>query len=74
MTERNRHPGGRPIHRPERKMLGFTRRPFDEPLTPGLRRHAPASAIGFTHDIVSVTIDPEDVSKLGRRPKREHEE
>jgi hypothetical protein len=30
-------------------MLGFTRRPFDEPLTPGLRRpQTNTSAIGFT--------------------------
>lgn len=50
---RREHPSGRPVRRRDVKMLGFTRRPQDEPLTPGLRKQPPANAIGFHTDIVS---------------------
>ena len=40
----------RPIRSRIVKQLGFTRRPYDEPLTLGLRRQSNAAAIGFTHD------------------------
>lgn len=54
MSERRPgHPSGRPIRKDGRRALGFTRRPFDEPLTPGLRKSAPANAIGFRAEIVS---------------------
>lgn len=33
-------------------MLGFARRPFDEPLTPGLRKQTELTyAVGFTADL-----------------------
>ncbi len=49
-------PNDRPMNRPIRfqqiTRLGFTRRPPDEPLTPGLRRQTNStSAIGFTADL-----------------------
>lgn len=51
---RRPHPSGRPIRRIDKRMLGFTRRPFDEPLSPGLRKvHQTANAIGFTAELFS---------------------
>lgn len=47
------HPSGRPIHRRQVKAVGFTRRPPDEPLTPGLQRGRQTYAIGFTSRLVS---------------------
>lgn len=49
MDRKIRHPSERPIRKDDReRRLGFTRRPFDEPLTPGLRRDVMTNAIGFT--------------------------
>jgi hypothetical protein len=48
-----RDPQGRPIRRDSIRKLGFDRRPYDEPLSPGLRRKENANPIGFTAQIVS---------------------
>lgn len=53
MTDRKPHPSGRPIRKQDKRMLGFNRRPYDEPLTPGLRKQEPANAIGFTAKITA---------------------
>lgn len=48
MIRKERHPSERPIHKNERKMLGFPRRAYDEPLSPGLRyERNRIEAIGF---------------------------
>jgi len=47
MDPKPRHPSERPIRRNVEKGMGYTRAPHDQPLTPGLRREAPVSAIGF---------------------------
>ncbi len=57
MSDRPEHPSGRPIHRRGETRLGFTRRPPDEPLVPGLRRGERANAIGFTARLVSEEDD-----------------
>lgn len=44
----NKHPSGKPINRQTKKLLGFIRIPYSEPLTPGLRKSQPTNAIGFT--------------------------
>jgi hypothetical protein len=49
--QRPRHPSGRPFRDRRIKELGFTRRPFDEPLTPGLQRRRQTFAVGFTADL-----------------------
>lgn len=33
---------------------GFTRVPYSEPLTPGLRKTQPTNAIGFTAELLSL--------------------
>jgi hypothetical protein len=53
MDRKLRHPSDKPIRRDRETRLGFTRRPHDEPLTPGLRRREGASAIGFLADIAN---------------------
>lgn len=55
--ERKPHPSGRPIRKQNIRALGFNRRPYDEPLTPGLRREEKTNAIGFTARIVSEDDD-----------------
>jgi hypothetical protein len=40
----------KPIQRPRYGIVSRTNVPFDEPLTPGLRKTAAATAIGFLHD------------------------
>jgi hypothetical protein len=57
VTDRKPHPSGKPIRRPGIKMLGFARRPHDEPLTPGLRRQEGANAIGFMPQLSSDGVD-----------------
>jgi hypothetical protein len=57
---RPQHPSGRPIREPIVKRLGFTRRPFDEPLSPGLQRHRNISAIGFTANLTEERDDWRD--------------
>lgn len=48
------HPSGRPIRKPGLRLLGFTRRPPDEPLTPGLRKAGgQTNAIGFRANITA---------------------
>lgn len=54
---RRGHPSGRPINRDRVKMLGFFRRPLDEPATPGLRKTPVANAIGFTARICAEDDD-----------------
>lgn len=54
---RRGHPSGRPINRDRVKMLGFFRRPQEEPLVPGLRRGASTNAIGFTARICAEDDD-----------------
>jgi hypothetical protein len=54
---RHQHPSGRPIREQIIKRLSFTRTPFDEPLTPGLRKPPIANAIGFTARLAG---DPDD--------------
>lgn len=41
----------KPIRQQRETKLGFTRRPYDEPLTPGLRRREATNAIGFLANI-----------------------
>lgn len=44
----------KPIHRHEIKRAGYTRIPYYEPLTPGLRKkEISTSAVGFTVDLLS---------------------
>jgi hypothetical protein len=52
--KRPQHPSGRPVRKTDVRQLGFTRRPSEEPLTPGLRLQANSTnAIGFTADLVN---------------------
>jgi hypothetical protein len=45
--DRRKHPSGKPI-RPDRETrIPVLRCPYDEPLTPGLRRKTGTPAIGF---------------------------
>jgi len=55
--QRPGHPSGRPIDRRRVKQLGFTRRPNDEPLTPGLRKGVQTYAVGFR---ASIAADDDD--------------
>jgi hypothetical protein len=47
MERKERHPSERPVRRDDVRRLGFTRRPHEEPLSPGLRRQSSTQAIGF---------------------------
>jgi hypothetical protein len=60
---RPQHPSGRPIRHRSVKSLGFIRRPYDEPLTPGMQRRQAASAIGFTARLT----DDEERPRGGRK-------
>lgn len=58
MAERRpSHPSGRPIRRNDVKTLGFTRRPFDGPLPPGLQKDRQTYAVGFTARIAMTDDD-----------------
>lgn len=57
MPERPQHPSGRPIRRNQVKGLGFTRRPFDGPLSPGLQKERQTYAVGFTARIAAEDDD-----------------
>lgn len=48
---RDRPAKPKPVRQQRETKLGFTRRPYDEPLSPGLRRRDTANAIGFLADI-----------------------
>jgi len=52
MTERPKHPSGRPIRDRYIKASPYRSAP-ESPLTPGLRRQERAQAIGFTVDLLS---------------------
>jgi hypothetical protein len=52
MVERAKHPSGRPIRERYIKASPYRSAPA-EPLTPGLRGHKIAEAIGFTVDLLS---------------------
>lgn len=55
---RPQHPSGRPLRETRIKMLGYTRRPHDEPLSPGLRKQQQTTnAIGFT---AQLSVDEQD--------------
>jgi len=47
MERKARHPSEKPIRRDVETRLSIPREPYDQPLTPGLRRRSGASAIGF---------------------------
>ncbi len=49
----HRQPIPRPIRQNRIVRAGFVRTPYDEPLTPGLRRKDNANPIGFTARIIS---------------------
>lgn len=58
MDRRVRHPSERPIRRDAVvKRGGFTRVPYDQPLTPGLRRSSSTQAIGFLARLSEETED-----------------
>jgi hypothetical protein len=57
MERKVRHPSERPIRRESERKLGYTRRPFDEPLTPGLRRESNTNAIGFLANLSTEETD-----------------
>jgi hypothetical protein len=44
-------PKPRPIRRTAFGITSRTNVPYDQPLTPGLRKQTPANAIGFTADL-----------------------
>lgn len=47
----------KPVHRPRYGIISQPNVPYAEPLTPGLRRHPPANAIGFT---AKLAYEPDD--------------
>ena len=58
MIERkSKHSSERPIRRQDIRRLGFTRMPYSEPLTPGLRKAELKEAIGFTHSLYKEDSD-----------------
>lgn len=57
MSDKRRHPSGRPIRRDYEKKLSIPRPVFREPLTLGLRREENTRAIGFLHDFASDESD-----------------
>jgi len=62
LSDHRNHPSGRPIERRVVRSGTYTRPVRDEPLTPGLRRPTPVSAIGFRGDVVySQRADREEV-------------
>lgn len=50
-------PKPKPIRRSALGITSRTNVPYDEPLTPGLRRPPPVNAIGFTTDTISLCIE-----------------
>ena len=63
MIDRKPHPSGRPIRKEFVKRLSFSRVPYNEPLTPGLRKPQPTNAIGFTAELFSSDSKPIDGKK-----------
>ena len=61
----------KPIHRYRIGIISRPNIPFDRPLTPGLNRPISTSAIGFTHDIMHISLSAEDAQELGPRRKRD---
>ena len=53
MVGKFQHPSGNPLKSVKIRGLSIPRIPYNEPLTPGLRKHKiDTTAIGFTHDLL----------------------
>ena len=62
MAGKFQHPSGNPLKSVEIRGLSIPRVPYNEPLTPGLRKHrVDTTAIGFTHDLMSNEKRHEDL-------------
>lgn len=59
MSERKKHPSGRPIRRTETKSMSIFRNPGIGPYIPRLQQPQPKDAIGFHHFVVHDSADDE---------------